>query len=315
MSSSILKRLLKRYSKGSANRAERFIVDRWYGSFQELGDLTPGIETPSKSAEKEEKMFDRIMAGTKPVKLWYNHPGFKIAASVILVTSVILFFTKRKPTAESFTVYQTQKGQTKKIVLPDSSVAWLNAATELKVAANYGKGTRKMSLQGEAYFEVKHNVNAPFIIATDKLKTQVLGTSFNVSAYKDLNQIDVVVRTGKVSVSDPAKLLGMLTPGKAIHYDRQHSTSTISIEDPELMIGWLNGRIMLNSVTFTELSERFNNNFNIKLTTRNQQIEKLQFRLMLDKSVSMEENLNVITDIHQLKYRRINQHEIELYSE
>lgn len=318
MSHSILKKLLRKYLKRSANRAERFIVDTWYSSFRELGDLTPGIETEEKSAEKEEKMFNKIMTGKKTIKLWYQRAEFKIAASLLIVTSVSLIFYTRnnnKQSTDSMIVYHTKKGETKKVILPDSTTVWLNAATDLKVAARYGKDFRKVDLHGEAYFEVKHNTAVPFIISTGKLRTQVLGTSFNVSAYDGLNLIDVLVRTGKVSVSDERKLLGTLTPGKAIHFDKQKLAATISTEDAEIGTDWRNGKTMLNRVTFEELAERFDNIFNARLFTKDKNIRKLQFRLILDKSVPLQENLNVITDIHQLKYRKINEHEIELYTE
>jgi len=315
MSSSILKRLLRRYSKGLANKAERYVVDKWYGSFKELGDMTPGIDTPSKAAEKEERLFNNIMAGTRHIKVWYLKPAFQIAASVLIATSIIFFLFNHHSTNESFIAYQTKKGETRQVILPDGSVVWMNAATELQVSSNYGKGFRKLTLQGEAYFEVKHDTNAPFVINTGNIRTQVLGTSFNVTAYKKLSQIDVVVRTGKVSVSNTHKLLGTLTPGNAIHYDKIHLTTTLSTEDPDLMIGWRNGRTMLNGVTFDELAERFNNTFNTQLITKDKSIKKLLFRLMLDKSLPVNENLSVIADIHQLKYRRVNEHEIELYKE
>lgn len=314
MNSTFLRRLLERYNSGKASKAERFIVDRWYDSFEDYGDLTPGIETPEKALYKEEKMFLKITGAGKAVRLWYMRPGFQIAASLLIITMISLFFYVRNRSQEDFLVYRTEKGKTQRLTLPDSTVVWLNSGTELKVMNGYGKAFRKVALKGEAYFEVRHNKSVPFMITTGKLNTQVLGTSFNVSAYNNLPCIEVVVRTGKVSVSKGADLLGTLMPGKAILYNKQSGSSAFSEQDAETRISWRSGRIMLDHASFQELAERFGNTFNVRLVSKDKKIQGLIFRLMLDKTMSLEENINIITDIHQLKYRRINAHEIELYS-
>lgn len=315
MSNPILRRLLKRYADGKANKAERFVVDRWYDSFKELGDLTPGIETEEKAASKEEKMYLKIIAARRTVKSWYLRPQFSIAASLLIIATLTFIFYPKKQSLQDLAFYHTEKGKTQTVMLPDSTIVWMNAGSELRVLAGYGKTLRKVALQGEAYFQVKHNKSVPFVIATDKLNTQVLGTSFNVSAYKNLPGIEVVVRTGKVSVSNGNKLLGMLTPGKAIVYDKQSQLSKLFIQDAEATIAWRSGKIMMDHASFHELTEKFDNTFDVRLVSRDEKVKGLKFRLMLDKSLPLEENLNVITDIHQLKYRRINAHEIELYSE
>lgn len=313
MSNPILTRLLKRYTSGKANKAERFVVDRWYDSFKEFGDLTPGIETPQKAISKQEKMYLKIIADRRTAKPWYLRPEFSIAASLLIIATLTFIFYPGKHSQRDLVIYHTEKGKTQTVTLPDSTVVWMNAGSELRVLVGYGKTLRKVSLQGEAYFQVKHNKAVPFIIATERLNTQVLGTSFNVSAYKNLPGIEVVVRTGKVSVSNGNKLLGMLTPDQAILYDKQTNSATINTQDAEARIAWRMGKTMLNNASFGELTERFDNSFNVRLVTKNTFISALRFRLMLDKTLPLEENLNVITDIHQLKYRRINAHEIELY--
>ena len=109
---------------------------------------------------------------------------YKIAASFFFMVSVgltIYFFTQPE---ENFrlTEYRSGPGEVKKIVLTDGSNVWLNNYSLLLAIEPFQGETRNVRLIGEAYFEVKHNAEKPFIVETGNLKTEVLGTSFNINA-------------------------------------------------------------------------------------------------------------------------------------
>lgn len=315
MSGSILKRLLKRYSSGTANSAERFLVDCWYNSFADQGPKTPGLETEALELETKNRMFSKIMAHEHiTVKLWHQRPFVRIAASLMMVSLFAWLMYPQQQTAElRATVYQTAKAEIKKITLADRTEIWLNGNSQLTVLTGYAGKFRKVKLTGEAYFQVIHNPESPFIIASDGIETQVLGTSFNVSAYPKLKTIEVTVNTGKVSVSKSGLLLGSLTPGQAIRYDKLSQQAQRINVDANSLLNWRNGQVMLENVSFDELAEKFGNLFNVNLYTSDKNIKQLRFRLMIDRKLSMKENLKIITGIHHLKYRETNKHEIEIH--
>jgi transmembrane sensor len=310
----ILKRLLKRYQAGTAGKAERFIVDRWYDSFDSEPPMIPGIADQLTSEETASRIFSKIKTKA-PASRNYFSPVLKIAASLLLVSALVfLFHQPRQPAAHLSTViFRTEKGQIKKILLADSTRVWLNANSILQVLPGFQGAYRKVKLEGEAYFEVKHDTKRPFIIASSELNTQVLGTSFNISAYHQRDKIKVTVNTGKVSVSRGGNLLGMLNPGRAIQYNKGDRSIMLSDEDPELLTAWRSGRTLLNNASFTELSETFNNTFNVELSSADKNIHQLQFRLTLDRNLSVDENLKLISGIHQLKFRRTKNNGIEIY--
>jgi ferric-dicitrate binding protein FerR (iron transport regulator) len=84
--------------------------------------------------------------------------------------------------------------------LPDGTLVSLNSNTKIKYPKKFGRATREVSIEGEAFFEVTPNKNKPFIIHAGKAQIKVLGTSFNVSAYPEAKQVEVIVETGKVQV-------------------------------------------------------------------------------------------------------------------
>lgn len=86
------------------------------------------------------------------------------------------------------------------LTLSDGTKVWLNSETELKYPVRFTGNTREVSVKGEAYFEVKRDTLHPFIVHTPYSDTKVLGTSFNVSAYKDETTTTITLVSGKVEV-------------------------------------------------------------------------------------------------------------------
>lgn len=123
------------------------------------------------------------------------------------------------PDVQQRIVLSTPRGGTYKVVLPDGTKVWLNAASSLKFPSTFsGMVNRKVDLIGEAYFEVYKNKNKPFLVNTGEQQVQVLGTHFNINAYNDKGWIKTTLLEGSVKVgiiNDAAidKRTGLLKPG------------------------------------------------------------------------------------------------------
>ena len=95
----------------------------------------------------------------------------------------------------------TDAGQMREVTLPDGTEVTLNVASSLKYNARYGKETREVWLDGEAFFDVESDAECPFSIHSGMLDVNVTGTSFNVCAYPDDHYTSVLVKSGKVGVT------------------------------------------------------------------------------------------------------------------
>ncbi|TZF82517.1 hypothetical protein FW774_13480 [Pedobacter sp. BS3] len=91
---------------------------------------------------------------------------------------------------------------------------------EVCLPGRFNGNTREVYLTGEAFFQVTHNPQKPFIAHTDGLNTCVLGTSFNINAYPQLAQVRVSVATGKASVTANHKVLAMLAANQQVAYTK-----------------------------------------------------------------------------------------------
>jgi transmembrane sensor len=132
-----------------------------------------------------------------------SNPLMRVAAA-ILVTAMLsvagydVFFN---PGASNKMIEISVANQVvKTLTLPDGTLVSLNSNTHVKYPPKFGKYTREVSIEGEAFFEVKPNKLKPFIIHAGNAKIKVLGTSFSVSAYPSARLVEVIVKTGKVQV-------------------------------------------------------------------------------------------------------------------
>lgn len=101
-----------------------------------------------------------------------------------------------------FNKMTTPKGRQFQLVLPDGSKVWLNAASSISYPVRFNGNERKVSVTGEAYFEIAQDSRRPFFVETGgKLQVQVLGTSFNISNYADENAISTTLLEGSIKIN------------------------------------------------------------------------------------------------------------------
>jgi len=151
----------------------------------------------------ESRIHNRISSGNTIIRRLISNPLYRVAAAILfaallLVSGYEVFYN---PTA---TVSVLELTATDKVLntftLPDGTLVTLNSDTKVFYPKKFGRKTREITIEGEAFFEVKPNKNKPFIIHAGKAQIKVLGTSFSVSAYPDTKLVEVIVQTGKVQV-------------------------------------------------------------------------------------------------------------------
>lgn len=116
----------------------------------------------------------------------------------------------------------TLTGESKLVQLPDGTKIWLNPSSSLEYPLVFSNEKREVRLSGEAFFEVARNPDLPFIIHSGMLQTKVLGTSFNIQAYDNQENIAITVVTGKVKVSNNKKVDNIeLLPNQRAVFDKK----------------------------------------------------------------------------------------------
>jgi len=143
----------------------------------------------------------------------------------------------------SYNTMTTPRGRQFKLVLPDGTKVWLNAASSLKYPTAFTGNERKVEITGEAYLEVAQNADKPFILSVaNNITVKVLGTSFNVNAYPDESTVHTTLVAGSVQVaavnSDAAVTL---QPGKQANLLKRTGKFSVQSADEEQVLAWKNG--------------------------------------------------------------------------
>lgn len=318
MDSSELKKLIDRYLKNKATGQEQKLVDEWYQSYNDIDESLP--------AEKEQRLKNEIYSYAK-ARVNNNPPKIRrlnivryaaAAAIIVLVTAGLLVRREiaqqqeqQKPT---YAIFKTGIGQVKKLELPDGSTVWLNAMSSIRISEGFEKkATRSVYLdEGEAYFEVKHDPSHPFLVVTNSITTKVLGTSFNVKAYKLLNYVAVTLRTGHVEVSDKQGKKAVLMPNQRAVYSTLEQIYRMSAYNGEKSKGWVEGRSALSNASFRELALTVNNIYGVKLTSKNKQTDTYKYNIIISQSHRVDETMRLICSIHKNSCRRQN-NEVTMY--
>lgn len=146
--------------------------------------------------------------------------------------------------ADVLTSVITPKGGEHKILLPDGSQVWLNAASTLRYPLAFATDSREVTLEGEGYFEVKPQVkngkSVPFVVLTGQQRLEVLGTSFNINSYSP--EITTTLVEGAVVLRFPQASDGTyLQPHQQSTYDTQRGNCIVKTVDPYFATAWRQG--------------------------------------------------------------------------
>lgn len=134
---------------------------------------------------------------------WY---AAAVAATVAGLIGAMVWMQAGKvaPAADMGPMYASKAGERKSFQLPDGSKVVLNAASAIWLEEGFNKGRRTLRLEGEAFFDIAQDALTPFIIHTEDMDITVLGTAFNVKAYKDDETVETTLLSGRVRVDMPA---------------------------------------------------------------------------------------------------------------
>jgi transmembrane sensor len=192
----------------------------------------------------------------------------------------------------------------KKLTLPDGTTVTMNSDSKLGIAmASFNDKTREVWLEeGEAFFEVAENPAKPFIVHARNLETTVKGTSFNVKAYRELDQNSVSVRSGKVAVSNDGKLLGELTKNEQIIYNKNNGEIQNVSSNWRESAAWMEHRLVMKRADIKELRLRLRQQFDVELIANNDVLKGTLLNSTFEKGVSLKQVLDVISAVYDVKY-------------
>lgn len=213
-----------------------------------------------------------------------------------------------------FNTVATPRGGQFQISLPDGSRVWLNAGSTLRFPTLFSGGERRVELSGEAYFEIAKNAGMPFRVITDDSEIKVLGTHFNVMAYKDEKQMNTTLVEGSVQILKGADKV-FLKPGQAATLNKASEKITVAAADSDQAIAWKNGYFIFVDENIESIMRKVSRWYDVEISytgnlsnkdftgtiSRNKNVSELLRMLELTGAV----HFKIAQDDHSGKGRRI----------
>ncbi|HEX3006159.1 MAG TPA: FecR domain-containing protein [Bacteroidales bacterium] len=308
---------------GNPSDEEQKLLDSWISEsdenrkFFELMMLHPEV-TYDTSDELKERIFNkvkRVLPVTKTRRLNYWIPAAVAAIAVLLTLAVTHLL--REPLLNNNMVYleaTTPFGVKTKLVLPDSSVVFLNSGTYLKYPARFTRETRDVYLKGEAYFEVQKDKNHPFVVKTPAMSVKVLGTHFNVKAFPDENLYETTLLEGSVALynNEQTEELYRLKPNQKVSFSETSGNIRVQKVDAEMEASWRDGKFYFDDESLSSIVKNLERNFNVHIRITSEKLKDEVFSGFFDKDRTLYQTLDIMM-LHKNFYYKTQNDTILIY--
>lgn len=169
-------------------------------------------------------------------------------------------------------------GQTGHLFLFDGTEVWLNSGTKFKYPNKFNQKERNVFMEGEAYFKVAPNKHLPFKVKTGKLEVEVLGTSFNLSAYPSESTQSVFLDEGKVQINDmEGDKIGEISPGQMAVKEDGNSSIQVKNADSYFYTSWKDGKITFSSEKLSEIAKKMERWYNVEIMFEKESLKDFNF--------------------------------------
>ena len=242
--------------------------------------------------------------------------SLKYAAVFAVLIAGTFYVTKQYLSEEfgkNYTMITAPKGQRVKVDLPDGTVAWLSPCSSLRLSASFNESDSKVELDGATYFDVAKNPEKPFIVSAKGYRVRVLGTKFNISAYKNSAEFETDLVEGCVHIYDPADIRNevFLQPKeKAVLWGDRLMKRESDFDNEEYLkngiVSFLSepfGRVLNSVALWNDV------NFKIERSVNATQRISGKFR----QSDSLESILKALQGAMPFKYKIVSEEEIIIY--
>lgn len=202
-------------------------------------------------------------------------------------------------------------GKRTQITLSDNSSVWLNSGSKLIYPARFATDRREVYLEGEAIFEVSHNKERPFHVITNDVEVKVLGTVFDVCAYKDDKITSTILESGSVelkynsnSILSQSKVT--MSPGMLAVYDPNEKTVKQTPVNTKFYTSWREGYFVFERQSLGEILKKISRYYNVTIQLNDQSLADETFTGPLDLRNSATQVLEIIAELINAKVEKVD---------
>ncbi|WP_026814925.1 FecR family protein [Arenibacter certesii] len=208
-----------------------------------------------------------------------------------------------------YNTLRVPKGKQFNVELSDGTVVYLNAESSLKYPTTFLAGEeRKVFLTGEAFMEVAHDANTPFVVNSGQLDVKVYGTSFNIANYPEDESTEVVLVEGSVSLrgasnSQDVKEEVFLEPGFKGSFDKEVGSVVKGKVNTSLYTSWKSGNLVFRDLSFDKIIQKLERSYNVVIINNNKALAKETFNATIEtQHETIEQVLNYFNKVYEIDY-------------
>lgn len=201
-------------------------------------------------------------------------------------------------------------GKIFEVELSDGTLVHLNSGTKIKYPVKFlNTGKREVFIEGEAYFKVAKDKNHPFVVHSDQVDVEVLGTEFNFSSYKEDAEINTVLVEGSVKMSNAITPNDdvMLKPGSKGSWHKADYSISVEEVDIENYTGWINGELVFRNSSFSNMAKKLERKYNVSIQNNNLRLNEIKLNARFSTEIErIEDVLKSISEIYPFNYKIID---------
>ncbi|CAK7065974.1 MAG: hypothetical protein PARBA_02506 [Parabacteroides sp.] len=256
-----------------------------------------------------DRFVSRISIGKKRRRVFSLSKVLYGAAAVVLIliiSSISYWYGERRIESRFANVsVEAPLGAKTRLVLPDSTLVWLNAGSKIIYSQGFGVRDRNLWLRGEAYFEVRKNEKLPFDVATKELNVKVLGTKFNFRNYDEDDEVTVNLLEGKVQLENRVRAMDKryLSPSEKMTLNKQTGEIVIIPSKTDNAKEWTNDKLFFDEMPLAYIVRELNRIYDVNIYVMDDHLADICFYAQFDKKEhSIYNVLDIITATNQLEY-------------
>ena len=320
-------RIIARFLAGEATEEEKLLLNRWmdesevnrkyFGDIQFVNEKAVAshrlvkvdvdkawnkVHQQMKSKLNEKKEESRIVSFRIP--LW-----LRVAAVVVIVSGISLslykyYFIPRIEQRETLAVVSQDSIVSRQ--LTDSSTVFLNRNSRITYSPSYGKKNRKVKLEGEAYFDVKHIDEKPFIVEAEGTFIEDIGTSFNIKAFAGDTLVEVYVKSGEVKFFTSDKNGVTLIEGETGVFNKKTRKFTTHKATQVNVISYINKVFVFQNTRLSEVVQQLSSIYNVSIIITNNKLSDCTITVTFENE-EIDVILSIITETLNLQLVKENE--------
>lgn len=192
------------------------------------------------------------------------------------------------------------KGGEYQVMLADGTKVWLNSASRLIYPQSFMGKERRVVLSGEAFFDVAHDAERPFIVETSRMNVKVLGTRFNVNDYDDNEEVSTTLVNGSVEIFSGGQQAFRLVPGEQA-YGKENELEKREV-NVRLYTSWIDGKFLFNNTELEEIAKQISRWYDVEIFFSSENVKKVRFTGAIVKFKPLDDLVRMIESTSQVRF-------------